>query len=66
MMAVVFFIAHVKGFKFHAQPQTGAYSCLGYMRIPLPFTAVFYNTAVFSPVPTPDSGGMGGGGAGVD
>ena len=22
-------IAHEKGFKFHAQPQTGAYSCLG-------------------------------------
>ena len=22
-------IAHDKGFKFHAQPQTGAYSCLG-------------------------------------
>ena len=21
-------IAHEKGFKFHAQPQTGAYSCL--------------------------------------
>ena len=27
MMAVFFFIAHKKGFKFHAQPQTGAYSC---------------------------------------
>ena len=27
MMAVFFFIAHEKGFKFHAQPQTGAYSC---------------------------------------
>ena len=23
-----FFIAHEKGFKFHAKPQTGAYSCL--------------------------------------
>ena len=28
MMAVFFFIAHEKGFKLHAQPQTGAYSCL--------------------------------------
>ena len=28
MMAVFLFIAHEKGFKFHAQPQTGAYSCL--------------------------------------
>ena len=28
MMAVFFFITHEKGFKFHAQPQTGAYSCL--------------------------------------
>ena len=27
MMALVFFIAHEKGFTFHAQPQTGAYSC---------------------------------------
>ena len=27
MMAVFFFIAHEKGYKFHAQPQTGAYSC---------------------------------------
>ena len=27
MMAVFFFIAHEKGFQFHAQPQTGAYSC---------------------------------------
>ena len=27
MMAVFFFIAHEKGFKFHAQPQTGASSC---------------------------------------
>ena len=27
MMAVFFFIAHEKGFKFHAQPQPGAYSC---------------------------------------
>ena len=26
-MAMFFFIAHEKGFKFHAQPQTGAYSC---------------------------------------
>ena len=26
-MAVFFFIAHEKGFKFHAQPQSGAYSC---------------------------------------
>ena len=26
MMAVFFFIALEKGFKFHAQPQTGAYS----------------------------------------
>ena len=24
---VSFFIAHKKGIKFHAQPQTGAYSC---------------------------------------
>ena len=30
MMAVFLFIAHEKGFKFHAQPQTGAYSCLNY------------------------------------
>ena len=28
IMAVFLFIAHEKGFKFHAQPQTGAYSCL--------------------------------------
>ena len=28
MMAVFFFIAHEKGFEFHVQPQTGAYSCL--------------------------------------
>ena len=27
MMAVFLFIAHEKGFKFHAQPQNGAYSC---------------------------------------
>ena len=27
MMAVFFFIAHEKGFKFYAQPQTGSYSC---------------------------------------
>ena len=27
MMAVLFFIAHEKGFKFHARPQTGAHSC---------------------------------------
>ena len=27
MMVVFFLIAHEKGFKFHAQPQTGAYSC---------------------------------------
>ena len=27
LMAVFFVIAHEKGFKFHAQPQTGAYSC---------------------------------------
>ena len=27
MMAVFFFIVHEKGFKFHAQPQSGAYSC---------------------------------------
>ena len=26
-MAVFFFTAHEKGFKFHAQPQAGAYSC---------------------------------------
>ena len=25
MIAVFFFIAHKKGFKFHARPQTGAY-----------------------------------------
>ena len=28
MMAVFFFIAHERGLTFHAQPQTGAYSCL--------------------------------------
>ena len=27
MMAVFFFIAHEKGFEFHARPQTGPYSC---------------------------------------
>ena len=27
MMAVYFYVAHGKGFTFHAQPQTGAYSC---------------------------------------
>ena len=27
MMAVFLFIAHEKGFKFHAPPQTGTYSC---------------------------------------
>ena len=31
MMAVFFFIAHEKGFKFHAQPRTGAYSCFLYI-----------------------------------
>ena len=30
MMAVFFFIAHEKGFKFHAEPQTGAYSCYSF------------------------------------
>ena len=29
-MALFFFIAHEKGLKFHAQPQTGAYSCYLY------------------------------------
>ena len=28
MIAVFFFTAHEKGFKVHAQPQTGAYFCL--------------------------------------
>ena len=32
MMAAFFFIAHENGFKFHAQPQTGAYSCSIYAR----------------------------------
>ena len=27
MMALFFFIAHENGFKFHARPQTDAYSC---------------------------------------
>ena len=27
IMDVFFFIAHEKGFKFHAHPQTGTYSC---------------------------------------
>ena len=27
-MACFFFITHQKGFTFHVQPQTGAYSCL--------------------------------------
>ena len=27
MMAVFFFTAHKKGFKFHAPPQNGTYSC---------------------------------------
>ena len=27
MMAVFFFIVHKEVFKFHAQPQTGGYSC---------------------------------------
>ena len=31
MMAVFFFNAREKGFKFHAQPQNGAYSCLLYL-----------------------------------
>ena len=31
-MMAVFFTAHEKGFKFHAQPQTGAYSCSRYER----------------------------------
>ena len=30
MMAAFLFIAHEKGFKFQAQPQTDAYSCLLY------------------------------------
>ena len=30
MMAVFFFTTHEKGFKFHAQPKTGAYSCLAF------------------------------------
>ena len=29
MVAVFFFTAHEKGFKFHVQSQTGAYSFLG-------------------------------------
>ena len=33
MMAVFFFIAHEKGFKSHAQPQTGAYSCSDNWRV---------------------------------
>ena len=28
MMTAFFFIAHEKDFEFHAQPKTGAYSCL--------------------------------------
>ena len=28
ILAMFFFIAYEKGFKFHTQPQTGAYSCL--------------------------------------
>ena len=27
MMALFYFFAYEKGFKFHVQPQTGAYSC---------------------------------------
>ena len=27
MTAVLFFTSHEKGLRFHAQPQTGAYSC---------------------------------------
>ena len=30
MMALFFFIAHEKGFTFHTQTQTGAYSCYDY------------------------------------
>ena len=33
MMAVFFFISHEKGFKFHAQPQTGAHSCFCSIRV---------------------------------
>ena len=33
MVFVFFFIAHEKGFKFYAQPQTGAYSCYNIMSI---------------------------------
>ena len=33
-MAVFFFIAYKKCFKFHAQPQTGAYSCFAVRMIP--------------------------------
>ena len=29
MMAVIFFIVHEKGFKFHGQPETGTYSYMG-------------------------------------
>ena len=40
-MAVFFFTAHEKVFKLHAQPQTGAYSCLG---VPLANASLFLNT----------------------
>ena len=42
MMAVFFFITHEKGFKFHAQPQTGAYSCYIYIDIvPTPMIEIY-------------------------
>ena len=41
-------IAHEKRFIFHAQPQTGAYSCSRFYSLPI---LSFRNTAGFSPVP---------------
>ena len=48
-------IAHEKGFKFHAQPQTGAYSCVRLYSLQI---SPFRNTAGFSLVPR--TAGLGG------
>ena len=50
MMAMFFFIAHEKGFTFHAQPQYGAYSCSlsNYRKMKL----IFVNISEIAYLPT--------------
>ena len=46
MMAVFFFTAHEQGFTFHAQSQTGAYSCFNY-------SLVYWKTWLKNPIVKP-------------